>query len=274
MTEQDISDSHDEDAAPLRVSQAPVAHFETSMPCTASSGLFGGDVNPVPSRCQESSPEEAVLDTVGRYKPRQNATGTSLPQIRRDLARAWRSMLALQIDEALRMIERLELQLGDLPPANARRLRGATQLLRAAGLAFQDDSLAVLPIAVSLLKNGGTAQDDHAALTLCRLGFWRLGECDSFGLLPRLEPRARWSQSLAISAMLDLSIEAAVALDHLRMSTAKRLALDALNIAKTTPRKATGLATVSACIAAQVLYEEGRNVSMTLRQRTSRFRLG
>jgi ATP/maltotriose-dependent transcriptional regulator MalT len=166
-------------------------------------------------------------------------------------------MLALQIDEALRVIERLELQLDDAPPATARRFRCATQLLRAAGLAFQDDSLAILPTAVSLLKNGGTTQDDHAALTLCRLGFWRLGEFDSFSLLPRLEPRARWSKSLAISAVLDLSIEAAVALDHLRMSTAKRLALDALNIAKSTPKEAAGLATVPACVAAQVLYEEG-----------------
>jgi len=178
-------------------------------------------------------------------------------------------MLALQIDEALRMLERLELQLDDVPPPNARRLRGATQLLRAAGFAFQDDSLAVLPVAVSLLKKGGTIHDNHAALTLCRLGIWRLGEFDCFSLLPRLEPRVRWSKSLAISAMLDLSIEAAVALDHLRMSTAKRLALDALNIAKSTPKEAAGLATVPACVAAQVLYEEGclDQADMLLRDR-------
>jgi hypothetical protein len=120
-------------------------------------------------------------------------------------------MLALQIDEALRMIERLELQLDDVPPPNARRLRGATQLLRAAALALQDDSLAVPPIAVSLLKKGGTDHDDHAALILRRLGFWRLGEFDSF----------------------------------------------CLDIAESTPKGAAGLATVPACVAAQVLYEEG-----------------
>ena len=257
MTEQHIAGFHDEDAAPLRGIQASVARSETLMPCLAPIGLLDDGVNSDTPRWRESSPEEAVLDTLGRCKPRQNPTGGSVPKIRRDLARARRLMLALQIDEALRVIERLELQLDDVPPANARRLRGATQLLRAAGLAFQDDSLAVLPIAVSLLKKGGTTQDDHAALTLCRLGFWRLGEFDSFCLLPRLEPRARWSKSLAISAMLDLSIEAAVALDHLRMSTAKRLALDALNIAKSTPKEAAGLATVAACVAAQVLYEEG-----------------
>jgi hypothetical protein len=48
-----------------------------------------------------------------------------------------------------------------------------------------------------------------------------------------------------------------VALNHLHLSTAKRLALDAQNIAKSTPEEAAGLATVPACAAAQVLYEEG-----------------
>ena len=252
-----ISDSHDKDSSPLLGSQAPVMRFETLVPFTASIGLLDGGMNSDLPWWRESPPEEAMFGTVGRSKPQQTTSGTSLPQIRRNLARAWRSILALHIDEAVRVIEQLELQLGDVPPANARRLRGAMQLLRAAGLALQDHSLAVLPIAISLLKRGGTTQDDHAALTLCRLGFWRFGEFDSLFMLPRLEPRARWSKSLAISAMLDLTIEAAVALDHLRLSTARRLAFDALNIAKSTPQQAAGLATVPACIAAQVLYEEG-----------------
>jgi ATP/maltotriose-dependent transcriptional regulator MalT len=257
MTEQHIAGFHDEDVAPPRGIQASVGRSETLMPFLAPIGLLDGGANSGRARWWKSSPEEAVLDTLGRYKPRQNPTGASLPKIRRDLVRSWRLMLALQIDEALRVIDRIELQLDDVPPSNARQLRAATRLLRAAGLALQDDSLAALPIAVSLLKQGGTDQDNHAALTVCRLGSWRLGEFDSFCLLPRLEPRTRWSKSLAISAMLDLSIEAAVALDHLRMSTAKRLALDALNIAKSTPKEAAGFATVPACVAAQVLYEEG-----------------
>jgi ATP/maltotriose-dependent transcriptional regulator MalT len=257
MMEQITMDWDDEDATPLRGSQAPGARFEILPPFTAPIDLIDGGVNPDSARWRGSSPEEAVLDAPGRSRSQQNPTGTSVPQIRRDLAQIWRLMLALRIDEALRMIEQVELRLDGVPPANARRLRGATQLLRAAGFAFQDDSLAVLPIAISLLKKGGTTHDNHAALTLCRLGFWRLGEFDCFSLLPRLEPRARWSKSLAISAMLDLAIEAAVALDQLHLSAAKRLALDALNIAKSTPKEAAGLATVPACVAAQVLYGEG-----------------
>lgn len=254
--EQGIADLQDEEAARLRGSQTPVLRLEKLVPFAAPIGLLDETVHSDSPRWRERSPEETALGTPGQYKPWQTTAGTPLPKIRRDLARAWRLMLALQIDEALRMVERLELQLDEVQPSNARRLREAIQLLRAAGLALQDDSLSVLPIAVSLLKKNGP-QRDHAALTLCRLGFWRLGEFDSFCLLPRLEPRARWSKSLAISAMLDLSIEATVALDHLRMSTAKRLALDALNIAKFTPKEAVGLATVPACVAAQVLYEEG-----------------
>jgi ATP/maltotriose-dependent transcriptional regulator MalT len=254
--EQGIADLQHEEAR-LRGSQTPVLRFEKLVPFAAPIGLLDETVHSDSPRRRESSPEETALGTPGQYKPWQTTAGTPLPKIRRDLARAWRLMLALQIDEALRMVERLELQLDEVQPSNARRLRGAMQLLRAAGLALQDDSLAVLPIVVSLLKKSGTTQHDHAALTLCRLGFWRLGEFDLFCLLPRLEPRARWSKSLAISAMLDLSIEATVALDHLRMSTAKRLALEALNIAKSTPKEAVGLATVPACVAAQVLYEEG-----------------
>jgi ATP/maltotriose-dependent transcriptional regulator MalT len=257
MTEQDIPDSYDDDAAPIRGSQAHVVRFETLVPFAAPVGLIDGGVNLDPTPWQESSPEEALLDTHGRCKSRQNQTGTSVAEITRELAQIWRLMLGLRIDEAVRMIEKLEPRLDDVSPANARRLRAATQLLRAVGFAYQDDSLAVLPIAVSLLKKSGTTHDNHAALTLCRLAFWRLGEFDCFSLLPRLEPRARWPKSLAISAMLDLAIDAAVALDHLHLSTAKQLALDALNIAKSTPKGAAGLATVPACVAAQVLYEEG-----------------
>jgi ATP/maltotriose-dependent transcriptional regulator MalT len=257
MMEQGIPNSHVEEAARLRGSQRPVVRFEKLVPFKASIGLLDGGANSDSPGWWASAPDEVVLDILGRHEPWQNPIGTSVLRIRRDLARAWRLMLALQIDEALRLIEQLELHLDDEPPANARMLRGAMQLLRAAGLALRDDSLAVLSIAGSLLKKSGTTQDDHTALTLCRLGYWRLGEIDSFCSLPRLEPRRRWSKSLAISAMLDLSIEAAVALDHLRMSTAKRLALDALNIANSTSKEAAGLATVPACVAAQVLYEEG-----------------
>ena len=201
--------------------------------------------------------EEPALDILWRCKTRRSLTGASLPQIRRGLAQAWRLMLASRIDEAFGAVERIELQLDDVSPAFAERYRGAIQLLRAAGLALQDDSFAALSIAVSHLKESGTHQDNRVASTLCRLSFWQLGKFELFYSLPRHQPHMRWSKSRATSAMLALSIEAAVALDHLNMSTAKRLASDALKIAESVPEQANGLAALPACIVAQVLYEEG-----------------
>ncbi len=254
--EQITVDSHDNDVASLvGDSQGSVMRFENLLLSSAPMDLIGVNADPAPARWREGWPGEAVFDPPGRSRPKHDPA--SVTRINRDLAQIWRLMLTLRIDEALGRIEQLELRLDDVPPANASRLRAATQLLRAAGFALQDDSLAVLPVAVSVLKRGGTTHDNHAALTLCRLGFWRLGESECFSFLPRLEPRARWPRSLAIFAMLDLAIEAAVAFERLRMSTAKRFALDALNIAKATPKEAAGLATIPASIAAQVLYEEG-----------------
>jgi ATP/maltotriose-dependent transcriptional regulator MalT len=230
---------------------------ETSGPSPTSWAILDGEVDRGPASCRERSPGRSALDTLWRCKTQQNLTGASLPQIRRSLARAWRLMLASQINEAVGAIDRIELQLDDVPPAVAKRFRAATQLLRAAGLALQDDSLAALAIAVSHLREGGANKDCHAASTLYRLGVWQLGNFDVFYSLPRHQPRVRFSKSCAISAMIDLWVDAAAALDHLHLSTAKRLASDASDIAKTVLREAGGLAALPACLTAQVLCEEG-----------------
>jgi hypothetical protein len=119
---------------------------------------------------------EAIPDILGRRKTQQNLIGASLPQIRLDLERAWRLMLASRINQALGAIDRIDLQLDDVSPAIAKRCRMATQLLRATGLALQDDSLAARPIAVSQMKNGETTEIITRPLrsTAWGLATWRL----------------------------------------------------------------------------------------------------
>jgi ATP/maltotriose-dependent transcriptional regulator MalT len=224
------------------------------MPSTGSVDVLGNATDPdyLSGRSRDSS----APDGLWRCRTRQNLTGASLPKIRRDLARAWRLVLTQQMSEALDAIDRVERQLDDVPLTVATRLQAATQLVRAVGLAFQDDSLAALESALSIVREGGASQDDYVISTLCRLGYWHFGKLDSFRALPRHPPRARWSRSHALSAMVDLSIEAALALDHLQVSTAKRLASDALAIAMA-GKAPPGLAAIPACLSAQLLYEEG-----------------
>jgi LuxR family maltose regulon positive regulatory protein len=253
MSEGSIPEYHGEavvsDLGPLRA--------DTSIPLPAVRGRLNGAANRGLVSWPEPSLEESIPDILGRCKTQRNLTEASLPQIRRNLAQAWRLMLASRINEAVGVIDRIELQLDDVSPAIAKRFRMATRLLRATGLALQDDSLAALPIAVSQMKDGETNRDYHAASTLYRLGVWQLGDFEVFYSLPRHQPGVQLSKACAISAMIDLSVDAAVALDHLHLSAAKRLASDALEIAKVALREMRGLAALPACLVAQVLYEEG-----------------
>ena len=257
MTDETIAQSVSEAASPIWDEQAPLVPVDAPSPFQAPFRAFDGGLlfdSPAQSEC---FPGESAPDILWHCRTEANLTGASLPHIRRGLARAWRFMSTSQVDEALGTLEHIERQLDDVPPTLAMRLRAASELLRAAGLAFQDDSLPALAIAVAHLKRNGSSQDSHAAATLCRLGFWQLGRFDLLYSLPRHHSRPRRSKSMAMSAMLDLSIEAAAALDHLQMSTARRLASDASSIADAATKGRGGLAAFPACLTAQLLYEAG-----------------
>jgi ATP/maltotriose-dependent transcriptional regulator MalT len=257
MTDEIIAQSVGEAASPIWGEQAPLVPADVPSPFELPFGVFDAGVPLGLPSGGERFPGELAPDILRHCRAEQNLTGGSLPHIRRGLARAWRFMSASQVDEALGTLEHIERQLDDIPLTLARPLRAAAELLRAAGLAFQDDSLAALAIAVTHLKQNGSSQDCRAAATLCRLGFWQRGRFDLLYSLPRHRPRARWSKSIAMSAMLDLSIEAAAALDHLQLSTARRLASDASSIADAAVKGRGGLAAFAACLTAQLLYEAG-----------------
>lgn len=97
----------------------------------------------MPDGCDSERGGQAAFPVCGSQTP------AFLQAIQRDLARAWRLMLASQIDEALSALEAIERQLDGLSPPVATRYRAASHLVRSAVLAFQDDSLAVLAIAIS-----------------------------------------------------------------------------------------------------------------------------
>jgi len=188
-------------------------------------------------------------------------TRASLPEIRVLLSRAWELLLAQRVGQAKELIDQMEGHLDDLPPMATQRLNAATQLLRAASLAFEGQWLAAFTLAQVHLDRNGASHGAYVALTLYRMGLWKLARHDAFRALPRPLPRSDGSHSEATSAAFDLSIEAALAIDHLGLTTAKRLATDALNIFETSraSRAAAGEALVMLPLSliAQVHYEQG-----------------
>src|SRR4051812_35970574 len=195
MTDEGIARYNGETANPILGEQAPLVPVDALSPFAPAFGVLDWRARTEPPSEGDRIPSSgSVTDTLWHCRTEQNLTSASLPQIRRGLARAWRFISTSQVDEAFGTLEHIERQLDDVPPPLASRLRAATELLRAAVLAFQDDSLAALMIAVAHLKRSGSRQDSHAAATLCRLGFWQLGRPDLLYSLPRHPPRARRSK--------------------------------------------------------------------------------
>jgi ATP/maltotriose-dependent transcriptional regulator MalT len=75
--------------------------------------------------------------------------GIEVPDFRLGLERAWHLMLASQTDRALVLLEAIERRLDNLSPPVATRYRAATEVLRLAVVAFQDDSVAVLATVIA-----------------------------------------------------------------------------------------------------------------------------
>jgi DNA-binding NarL/FixJ family response regulator len=83
------------------------------------------------------------------FSPCGSRAAASLQDVQRDLAQAWRVMLASQTDQALTFVEAIERQLDNLPPPAAIRCREASHLARSAVLASRKHSLAALAIVIS-----------------------------------------------------------------------------------------------------------------------------
>lgn len=202
--------------------------------------------------------ERSVGEVFLLGKVRRNLTGADFTQIRRDVRRARRFLLRWQLSEAFELIDRIEHALSAFPSSVARRARAETNVLRAMGAALQDDSLSALHIALMVLRNDDISPGARsAASALCRFAHWRLRDFDSFFSVPRHRPTAILSKRRAVAAVINLCVEAALELEQLRLSAAKRLALDALEMAQTVCKSNDGLPALPASIVAQVLYEQG-----------------
>lgn len=185
----------------------------------------------------------------------------SLSEIRTMLSRTWDLLLEQRIDQANELVDQIEAHLNDLRPLAARRLNEAVQLLRAVSLAFEDHWLAAFTLAQVHLDRNGASRGADIALTLYRMGLWKLEREHAFQAMPRRVTKNDLSRSEAISAAFDLSIEAAFAIDHLQLTTAKRLATNALSLFEASPackeNAEEGLILLPLSLVAQAHYEQG-----------------
>ena len=184
--------------------------------------------------------------------------GESLPpSVRFPLARAWRAALALRHEEADAFATLAERKAAGLTPEVARRCREEIELLRSAGAALRDEGANALTLALSCSLQGWFRPIAGAAATVCRFGYWQLGDIKSFYALTRGPADVAIGRREVLPTIFDLCIEAAIDIDRLRFPTAKRLASDALSLAEEWIGSGSAAATLPASLLAQIAYEEG-----------------
>jgi ATP/maltotriose-dependent transcriptional regulator MalT len=183
--------------------------------------------------------------------------GTGFAKLRLEIERAWQTVMHLDCREALVIADLIEHHANALSASVPKALRCEIAALRAVAFVLQDDEAAALPAALSARGPDASARTTHVASTVCRSVYWRLGDLERFYAVERVELDNRPARMQAVSALYDLALDAAVALDQMRFSTARLLAGHAIEIGRRFLGTHVLAYVLPACIIAQVLYEQG-----------------
>jgi ATP/maltotriose-dependent transcriptional regulator MalT len=178
-------------------------------------------------------------------------------EAQQELARGWRAILDLELDRAFDVAAALEHVISDLPPPIKRRLRAEIQVLRAVGFAFDDDSAAAVTIASREPGSHLRPLMRRLVSSLCRFGHWKAGELEKLHTCQQSPVGTRESRHSALIDVFDLLIQAAGAFQQLNVGTAKRMADDALGMAKTSHSGPSAAASFASSLIGQIAYEEG-----------------
>jgi ATP/maltotriose-dependent transcriptional regulator MalT len=174
----------------------------------------------------------------------------------RQIGRAWDATVALEFADAWELLTAVEWNIAGLSATDAAPILRELRLLQAAAYAYCDDSIAGLAVAQQMVMDRGTSA--AVATTICRFAYWKQRDFKAMCSLKAASRPKTFRRREVFPAIFDISIEAAVAFERLRLPIAKRLARDAIALSETTLGQNSAAAAFPASIAAQLAYEEDR----------------
>src|ERR1700733_13206032 len=240
-----------------RIARGSTGYWDSEIPgestVPVAQGLSGAAVRAVHSSltCRHNAIDDHLV-----IAPRPLSQYTS-KEAKQELARGLRAILNLGLDQAFAIVAALELDVRDLPPPIKGRVLGEIQVLRAVGFALSDNSAAAVTVASREPKDRLRPLMRRLTSTVCRFGYWKAGELERLYTLDKTPMATRPSQRSAVIDVFDLSIQAAVAFQQLNMGIAKRMADDALSMAKSWLGEPSAAASFASSLVGQIAYEEG-----------------
>jgi LuxR family maltose regulon positive regulatory protein len=176
-------------------------------------------------------------------------------RIRREIVRAGRAIMSMQLHEAPKSIALARRLLCKCDKAHYGRYSRVLRMLEAFILVAEDD----LSVARSVLLDLDLRAEDTLAGAMLRYLDWKQGERDRPCTPDTADYLTTPVGRKALSHILSLCVSAAVAFDHLQLSVAANLATEALQLARTRYGNNSAPTTFPATLLAQVAYEQGRH---------------
>jgi DNA-binding CsgD family transcriptional regulator len=176
-------------------------------------------------------------------------------RIRREVVRAGRAIMGMQLQEASRSIALVRRLLCKCDKSRYTRYSRILRTLEAFILVAEDD----LSAARSVLLDLDLRAEDALAGAVLRYLDWKQDKRDGSGAPDTADYLTTPVGRRAVSRILNLCVSAAVAFDHLQLSVADSLATEALQLARTRYGNNSPATTFPATLLAQVAYEQGRH---------------
>jgi ATP/maltotriose-dependent transcriptional regulator MalT len=186
----------------------------------------------------------------------QRTTGASVKAVWRQIGRAWDATLALEFGDAWALVAAAEWNIAGLSAGDVAPIIREIGLVQAAIYAYGDDVVTSLGTVGQIALGTGTS--GAIATTICRLAHWRRRDFKAMRSLGAASLPKTYKRRAVLPAIFDISIEAAVAFEHLRFPVARHLARDAIALSETMLGPNDAVAAFPASIAAQLAYEEDR----------------
>ena len=176
--------------------------------------------------------------------------------LRQLLNTAWQALRGFKGDEIARATRVLEPMLTRSATLVDAAYRDEIQTLVAVGRVWQDDVDAAMSLAREVLERPEASRFHFVLITLVRYGFWRTHQFPSFyeSSRPRLD---RPHALTALAHIVNLSVEAGIEAEHLRLKLAERLAKEAIDLSSQVSGLESYAALMSTCVLAHVAYEMG-----------------
>ena len=175
------------------------------------------------------------------------------------LARAWRCLIELRIEDALATVAQFEQEMACAAEPVAPRSREIAEVLRAVLLVLKCQDGVTVRAALAVIESRHQLDGRSAALAAAlRIGYWKVRDFARYYAVPRLQhavPAHRGTHALA--TIVGMTFEAVVEAEQLRLTVAMRLARSAHESALSRFGKRSPVTARAAVVLAELLYEEG-----------------